>query len=146
MVSLLDSILWLEVKPFLACCFQEFVVCLSMLHGGFYFTSLEWNGSPPAGLGACINRGTRQPAFNIQNINQPPLCTTLSCFDEKLLTAPQTMPWGPANHLVLLFYPRHRWGRFRCQEHFPATSSSQLLWLFLIQLPITNAPSSERPG
>lgn len=57
-----------RAKHFLACCFQE-CACYT---GGFYFTSFEWNGSHPAGLGACINRGTRKPAFNIQNINQPP--------------------------------------------------------------------------
>ena len=50
--------LWLEVKPFLACCFQECVVCVSVCYTRrFYFTSFEWNGSHPAGLGACINRG-----------------------------------------------------------------------------------------
>lgn len=132
MISLLDFFLWLEVKPFLTCCFQEYMVYLSVLHGEFYFTSLEWNGSPPAGLGTCINRCTRKPAFNIQDINQPPLRATPSCFDERLLTAPQTMPWGPAwhswapqtmpwgpaNHLIPLLYPRHRWGRFHCQEQF----------------------------
>lgn len=116
---LLDSFLWLEVKPFLACCFQEFVVCVSACYTrGFYFTSLEWNGSHPAGLGACKNRGTCKPAFHIQYISQPPLGAAPSCFDERLLTAPQTMPWGPANHLILLLYPWHRWGRFHCREQF----------------------------
>lgn len=98
---LLYSLLWLQGKPFLACCFQECVVCISACYTrGFYFTSLEWNGSHPAGLGAHINRRTRKPAFHIQNINQPPPRATRSCFDERLLTAPQTMPWGPANHLI----------------------------------------------
>lgn len=94
-------------------------MCVSACYmGGFHFPSLEWNGSHPAGLGACINRGTRKPAFNIQNINQPPLCATPSCFDERLLTAPQTTLWGPANHLIPLLYPRRRWGRVHCQEQF----------------------------
>lgn len=76
-------------------------VYLSVLYTrGFYFTSLEWNGSHPAGLGAHINRRTRKAAFHIQNINQPPLRATRSCFDERLLTAPQTVPWGPTNHLI----------------------------------------------
>lgn len=114
---LLDSVLWLGVKPCLACCFQECVVCVSLCYmGGSYFISLEWNGSHPAGPGACINRGTRKPAFNIQNINQPLLCVTPSCFDARLLTAPQTTPWGPAKHPIPLLSPRHRWGSFHCQE------------------------------
>lgn len=80
--SLPDSSLWLEVKPSLACCFQECVACVSACHaGGFYFTSLEWNGSHPAGLGECINRGTHKPALGIQNTSQASLCATLSCFD-----------------------------------------------------------------
>lgn len=120
---LLDSFLWLEVKPFLACCFQECAVCVTECYmGGFYSIFLEWNGSHPAWLCACINRGTRKPAFNIQNMNQPPPCATPSCFDERLLTAPQTMPWGPANHLIPLLYPRHRWG----QSSLPGTISFQL--------------------
>lgn len=117
--SLLDSFLWLEVRPFLACWFQECMVCVPACYtGGFYFISLEWNGSHPEGLGACINRRTCKPVFNIQSINQPALRVTPSCFDERLLTAPQTRPWGPANHLKPQLYPRHQWDRSPCQEQF----------------------------
>lgn len=110
-------------NPFLPAASRN-VQCVSQsaTQGGFYSISCEWNGSHPAGLGACINRGTRKPAFNIQNMNQPPWCVTPSCFDERLLTAPQTMPWGPANHLIPLLYPRHRWGRIS----LPGTMSFQL--------------------
>ena len=145
---LLDSFLRLEVKPFLASCFQECVVCVPACYtGGFYFISLEWNGSHPAGLGACLNRGTRKPAFNIPTINQPALRVTPSCFDERLLTAPQTMPWGPANHLIPLLYPGHRGSRVSCREQCLCSHRqlglSQAFPTFHARC---SGPWSERPG